>query len=108
MSVRQDGSDEIFSDLTMSLVIHHQEGCAFRGENIWSNDSLSGQEQVAGVLHSDGSLITMLEVGDHPFNGATARVFAQLVNGNQMSWEYAGWSADGTQGNVFSTLLTKN
>ena len=107
LSVSSDGARETLSDLTMSLAVSHQQGCSFQAVNEWSNQELSGSEQVAGVTNSDGSLISIAEIGEPPQGGTMARVVGRLVSGDIMEWEYVGLSSDGTRATVFSTTLQR-
>ena len=106
--VTDDGSQSELEGLTMTLDIEHQEDCHFRGVNTWSNATAGGTEPVAGVIHTDGTTLTMVEVGDHPEGGSSAMVIGLLVEENILHWEYAGISEGGGKAVVFSTNLTRD
>jgi hypothetical protein len=108
MAVNADGSTFVMEGLTMSLEVAHQEGCTFRGINNWSNGEISGKEPVAGVLHSDGSLVTIFELPPHPEDGATGLISARLNSSNDLDWTYIAKTADGTRSIVFSTSLSQS
>ena len=105
LAVEGDGTYESLVNLSMTLDVERQVGCTFRATNTWTNGVIGGIEHVAGLLHRDNSLISMIEIGGHPLGGSTARVLGRLVSDNQMEWEYAGWSNNGDRGIVFSTII---
>ena len=93
--MNDDGTSAELEGLTMTLAVEHQEGCHFRGVNTWSNESAGGSEPVAGVIHTDGLTVTMVEVGEHPEGGSSAVVRGLLVGEDTLHWEYAGVSGGG-------------
>ena len=105
--VNDDGTSAELEGLTMTLAVEHQEGCHFRGVNTWSNESAGGSEPVAGVIHTDGLTVTMVEVGEHPEGGSSAVVRGLLVGEDTLHWEYAGVSGGGDKAVVFSTNLAR-
>ena len=107
LNVYADGSIDQQTDTSNVLTIEHQLACTFRGVNTWKRGELGGSEHVAGVLHSDGVLITSLEVGPHPEQGTRAFVQARLTGDHVMEWNYAGVSEDGSKGQGFSTNLVR-
>ncbi len=102
-----DGSTDQQTQSSNVLEVEHQFGCTFRGVNTWMRGDLGGSEVVAGVVHSDGVLITMLEVGSHPEQGTRAFIQAQLRGDGVLEWDYAGISDDFALGKGFTTSLTR-
>lgn len=107
LNVYADGSTDQQTQTSNVLTVEHQFGCTFRGVNTWMRGDLGGSEHVAGVVHSDGVLITMLEVGPHPEQGTTAFIQARLREDGVMEWDYAGISKDATKGQAFTTELVR-
>lgn len=108
LNVLADGSSAQQMGTSNTLEVVHQDACHFRAINSWTNGELGGSEHVAGVLHSDGNLITMLEVGEHPDQGTRAYIRAKLANDNRLEWDYAGLSDDATKGQAFATVLSRD
>ncbi len=107
LNVYADGSTDQQTQTSNVLEVEHQAGCTFRGINSWMRGDLGGSEHVAGVVHSDGVLITMLEVGPHPEQGTRAFIQARLRSDHVMEWDYAGISDDSTKGQGFTTSLVR-
>lgn len=108
LNVYEDGSTDQQTDTSNVLTIEHQYECAFRGVNTWMRGELGGSEHVAGVLHSDGVLVTILEVGPHPEQGTRAFIQGRLMDGDTMEWDYAGISEDAIKGQGFTTQLVRD
>lgn len=107
LTLGDGGTSGEIEGLTMTLTVEHQEDCTFRGINAWSNGSAGGSEPVAGVVHADGTTLTMVEVGDHPEGGSSAMIMGIVSGDNEMHWEYGGVSEGGQNAVVFSTILTR-
>ena len=87
----KDGETTTLANLSATLTITSQSGCAFEAVNEWTNGDLGGKETVAGIIDSETE-ITMLELGEPPEGGSTARIDATLENG-LMRWRYTGQGA---------------
>ncbi|MCB0108031.1 MAG: hypothetical protein KDE53_19045 [Caldilineaceae bacterium] len=108
LNVYGDGRINQQPNTTNTLEVVHQTNCHFRGINSWQSGELGGSEHVAGVLHSDGLQITILEVGEHPEEGTRAFVRGRLSNPDRLEWDYVGLSGiDAWKGQAFTTALTR-
>lgn len=107
LELHADGSTSRHSGTRATLEVAHQDQCHFRGVNTWSRGDRGGSEPVAGVLHRDGALITILEVGGVSEGGTQAYVRARLTGQDRMEWNYVGLSADASMGQAFGVSLSR-
>ena len=109
LNVYADGSTSQQMGSSNVLTIEHQLGCTFRAVNTWSNAGLGigGSEHVAGVLHSDGVLISMVEIGPHPEGGTRAFIRGRLIGDQVLEWDYVGITEDATMGQGIRTRLVR-
>lgn len=90
-----------------SLTIEQQSACHFDGTILWQDGDLAETERVAGVLHTDGKLITVLGVGEHADKGTRAYVHAEIVGPNLLHWDFVGISDDKAKGQAFATSFAR-
>jgi len=90
--IGKDGETTTLANLSATLTITSQSGCAFEGINSWTNGQIGGKETVAGIIDSETE-ITMLELGEPPAGGSTARIDATLETNGLMRWRYTGQGA---------------
>ena len=90
-----------------SLTIERQSACHFDGSILWQDGDLAEAERVAGVLHTDGRLITLLGVGEHADKGTRAYVHAEFIGPNLLHWDFVGVSDDNAKGQAFATNFTR-
>jgi hypothetical protein len=107
LNVYADGTTDQQTGTTNVLEVVHQHECAFYGTNTWHSGELGGTEHVVGVLHSDGVLLTILEVGLHPEAGTRAFVQGHMTGEHTLDWDYVGISDDAMKGKSFSTALAR-
>ncbi|MEM9472136.1 MAG: hypothetical protein AAGA00_09265 [Pseudomonadota bacterium] len=90
-----------------SLTIERQSACHFDGSILWQDGDVAETERVAGVLHTDGKLITVLGVGEHADKGTRAYVHAEIVGPSLLRWDFVGISDDKAKGQAFATNFAR-
>lgn len=91
-----------------TLTIARQSSCHIDGTVSWTANGKTEHERIAGALHTDGKLITILGVGDHPDNGTRAYIHAEVIGPDSLEWDFVGISDDEQLGHAFTTLFTRN
>ena len=90
------------------MVIDRQHFCHLEGTVTWVHGNSAHDEKIVGVLHSDGELITILGIGEHPDQSTRAYIHGSLVAPGKLHWDFVGISDDRQRGQAFSAIFAKD
>ena len=90
-----------------TLTIERQAACHIDGRIVWQDGTGTETERVAGVLHTDGKLVTVLGIGEHADKGTRAYIHARIDAPDVLHWDFVGIADDNSRGQAFTTRFIR-
>lgn len=95
LSLPPEGEAEVSGGYTTTLTVESQHGCLFRARDAWEAEGETGAAPLAGVLHPDGTTLSLVEIPEADGGSPVALLEGRVTGDDRLDLRFLGEMSDG-------------